>query len=468
MNKNTNNKQKLFSSFKFLGLFARLADFFVIYGCGQLVSYFYFHIFLNKSERYHWLVFIVGIVAISIFSNLGLYNSYRGRIVFWVFLRKLFTGFLFLFFIIVSYFYIQHRAYDFSRLWCGFWLLFSFLGCFFIRLLFLKILEKIRSSGSDLVSVSLVGKKELCRKIFKVARRNKISGYDIKECFLTDDNKANFVNVDIYSWTEDFKPNSQEVWIMLPISEIKEVLEILKNLRFSTQNIRFFPDLSEFNIINHQQGEIFGYPMMNLSVSPMSNPHNRLVKRLEDLIISTFALILTSPLFVIISLWILIVSGRPIFYKQQRVSWNNEVFSMLKFRTMPVNNEVNGIVWGGAAKKDTILGGRLLRKLSLDELPQLINVLKGEMSVVGPRPERVEFVEQFQNQISQYAKKHLVKGGMTGWAQINGLRGDTDLEQRINFDIYYIDRWSLWFDIKIIVLTAIYLLTYMIFNKKDI
>ena len=463
-----NKKQQIIGLFKFLGIFTRLADFLIIYGCGHLVSYFYFHIFLNKAERYHWLVFISGILAISLFSNLGLYNSYRGRVAFWVFLRKLFSGFLILFFIIVSYFYTFHRGYDFSRLWCGFWLLLSFISCFIIRLVFLKILEKIRASGADLISVSLVGKKELCRKIYRSSKRNKIAGYEIKEVFLTDADDANFTNVNVYKFNKNFKPESQEIWIMLPVSQIKEVLEILKQLKFSTQNIRFFPDLSEFNIINHQQGEIFGYPMMNLSVSPMSNPYNRLIKRLEDLIISTVALVISSPLFVIISIWILIISGRPIFYKQQRVSWNNEVFSMLKFRTMPVNNEANGIIWGGAAKKDTIFGGRLLRKLSLDELPQLINVLKGEMSVVGPRPERVEFVQQFQNEISQYAKKHLVKAGMTGWAQINGLRGDTDLEQRINFDIYYIDRWSLWFDLKILALTVIYLLTSVFFDKKAI
>ena len=126
---------------------------------------------------------------------------------------------------------------------------------------------------------------------------------------------------------------------------------------------------------------------------------------------------------------------------------------MLKFRSMPVDTEENGVQWGGAKNKSTTRFGSFIRKTSLDELPQFINVLKGNMSIVGPRPERDIFVEQFRKEIPRYMQKHLVKAGITGWAQINGWRGDTDLKNRIQFDLFYIDNWSLWFDLKIIVLT---------------
>ena len=143
------------------------------------------------------------------------------------------------------------------------------------------------------------------------------------------------------------------------------------------------------------------------------------------------------------------------FYRQARVGWNGEVFNILKFRTMPTDNEQGGATWGGASEKPTIPMGRWLRRLSIDELPQFWNVLKGEMSVVGPRPERPQFVAQFKDEIPGYMQKHMVKAGITGWAQVNGWRGDTDLEERINYDLWYIDNWSLWLDLKIIFLTAL-------------
>ena len=169
----------------------------------------------------------------------------------------------------------------------------------------------------------------------------------------------------------------------------------------------------------------------------------------------SLALILLAPLLLAVALWIRIRAGSPIFYRQARVGWNGEVFNILKFRTMPTGNEQDGATWGGAGEKPTIPMGRWLRRLSIDELPQFWNVLKGEMSVVGPRPERPQFVEQFKDEIPGYMQKHMVKAGITGWAQVNGWRGDTDLEERINYDLWYIENWSLWLDLKIIALTAL-------------
>ena len=156
---------------------------------------------------------------------------------------------------------------------------------------------------------------------------------------------------------------------------------------------------------------------------------------------------------VILALGVKLSSPGPVFYRQERVGLNGQPFMMLKFRSMPMGVEKNGIQWGGAQKKEVTRFGKLLRKTSLDELPQFINVIKGDMSIVGPRPERTLFVEQFKHEIPGYMQKHMVKAGITGWAQINGWRGDTDLAKRIECDLWYIENWSIWLDLKIILLT---------------
>jgi putative colanic acid biosynthesis UDP-glucose lipid carrier transferase len=151
-------------------------------------------------------------------------------------------------------------------------------------------------------------------------------------------------------------------------------------------------------------------------------------------------------------------SRGPVFYRQRRVGMDGKEFDMLKFRSMPVDIESQGVQWGNAGNKKTTRFGRVIRATSLDELPQFINVLRGELSIVGPRPERPMFVHEFKHTIPGYMHKHFVKGGITGWAQIHGLRGDTDLTKRIEYDLHYIKNWSLWLDIKIMLRTPLVLL----------
>jgi exopolysaccharide biosynthesis polyprenyl glycosylphosphotransferase len=178
------------------------------------------------------------------------------------------------------------------------------------------------------------------------------------------------------------------------------------------------------------------------------------LKRSFDLLVSLTGLIILSPLLLLLAVLVKMNSTGSVFYKQKRIGLDGREFTMLKFRSMVVDAEKeSGPVW--AAEKDprTTSIGRFLRRTSLDELPQLINVIRGEMSLVGPRPERRVFVEQFRQQIPQYAERHRVRSGVTGWAQVNGLRGQSPIEDRTRYDVYYIENWSLWFDIKIILLT---------------
>jgi len=177
------------------------------------------------------------------------------------------------------------------------------------------------------------------------------------------------------------------------------------------------------------------------------------LKRTEDIVLSIIILTLISPIMLIVAIGVKVTSPGPIFYRQTRVTLNNKNFGMLKFRSMPTDTEKNGVQWGASKSKTNTKFSQFIRASSLDELPQFLNVLKGDMSIVGPRPERDIFIDKFAQEIPNYMDKHEVKAGITGWAQINGWRGDTSLEKRIEFDLYYINNWTLWFDIKIIFLT---------------
>jgi exopolysaccharide biosynthesis polyprenyl glycosylphosphotransferase len=179
-----------------------------------------------------------------------------------------------------------------------------------------------------------------------------------------------------------------------------------------------------------------------------------IVKRLFDLLIASFLLIILAPVLFLIALAVKLSSAGPIIFRQQRVGLNGRVFWIYKFRTMrAVSSCISDTQWTAAHDPQVTRVGTYLRRTGLDELPQFINVLKGEMSMVGPRPERPYFVEVFKQQIPEYMARHRVKCGMTGWAQINGWRGDTSIQKRLEHDLHYMQRWSLWFDLKILVLT---------------
>jgi putative colanic acid biosynthesis UDP-glucose lipid carrier transferase len=249
------------------------------------------------------------------------------------------------------------------------------------------------------------------------------------------------------------------VWIALPLRAEERIRQILEELRQTSALVRFVPDIHSFHLLHHSVTEVAGMPVLNLTDSPHTGVDSTL-KALEDVLLASALLIVTLPLLALIAIGVKLSSSGPVLYRQERVTWNGQRFVMLKFRSMPPNAEsASGPVWARGGERRATRFGTFLRRYSLDELPQLLNVLKGEMSLVGPRPERPEFVRQFRQQIPGYMQKHLVKAGITGWAQVNDLRGDTDLAQRIQYDLYYIDHWSLWFDLRILALTLWHILT---------
>jgi len=280
--------------------------------------------------------------------------------------------------------------------------------------------------------------------------------------FFDDDNKSQGktlenlpINHNILAlpdFVESHKIN--EVWVTSHCIEVSHLETVLHQLRHQLVTVRFVANLLSFRMINASITNQYGLSVITLIESPMAHGINRFLKYIEDKVIAGLIILLISPLMLIIALSIKLTSPGPIFFYQERVGWNGQRFMMFKFRSMPVNAEKEtGPVWNKADDERTTHFGHFLRKTSLDELPQFWNVLKGDMSIVGPRPERPYFVEQFKDEIPDYMQKHLVKAGITGWAQVNGWRGNTDLHQRIEHDIFYIENWSVWFDLQIIVMT---------------
>jgi len=237
------------------------------------------------------------------------------------------------------------------------------------------------------------------------------------------------------------------------------VKEILYDLRHSTATIRFVPGIFGFRLLNHSVTEVAGMAVLDLSATPMVGL-NRAVKAVEDRVLALLILVLVSPLMVFLALGVKLTSPGPVLFKQKRHGWDGNPIRVYKFRSMVVHCEEGGQV-SQAQKSDARITpfGAFLRRTSLDELPQFFNVLQGRMSIVGPRPHAIAHNEQYKDQIEAYMLRHKVKPGITGWAQVNGLRGETDtldkMKKRIEYDLYYIENWSLWFDIKIIALTLV-------------
>ncbi|MEO5616371.1 MAG: undecaprenyl-phosphate glucose phosphotransferase [Candidatus Eisenbacteria bacterium] len=242
------------------------------------------------------------------------------------------------------------------------------------------------------------------------------------------------------------------VYLALARAEWQAEEEALDQLADSTAAVRLVPDLARAFTLNSTVEDFDGMPVVRVTETP-DQGWNGVLKRSFDLVCSGLGLLLISPVLALVALWVKLDSPGPVFYGQERVGFNGRRFLMWKFRTMGQDAESTGPGWTRPDDPRRTGAGALLRKLSIDELPQLWNVFKGEMSLVGQRPERPMYVEQFRTSIPRYMLRHHVKAGITGWAQVNGLRGDTPLDQRIEYDLYYIRNWSLGFDVAILFRT---------------
>jgi Undecaprenyl-phosphate glucose phosphotransferase len=245
------------------------------------------------------------------------------------------------------------------------------------------------------------------------------------------------------------------LYVALPMEEHVKMLDLVEGASRECVDVKVVPDLLQFIALRARLEDLDGIPVINVNDVPLQGV-NALVKRALDIAISLVALVVILVPGLLIAWLIKRTSRGPVFYQQTRMGLDGRAFSVYKFRTMPLDAEDDtGPVWADEDDARATAVGRWLRRFDLDEWPQFVNVLKGEMSIVGPRPERPYFVEQFKHRIPQYMLRHKVKAGITGWAQVNGWRGNTSLEKRIEYDLYYIENWSVSLDLKIIWLTVV-------------
>jgi Undecaprenyl-phosphate glucose phosphotransferase len=244
-----------------------------------------------------------------------------------------------------------------------------------------------------------------------------------------------------------------QVILALPLEDQPLLKDLMEQLALRTVDVKLVPDLFNYVTLRGGLEEFGGLPIISLQGAPLEG-WNLIAKRVFDVIFSSLLILVTGPVMLVLAALVKLTSRGPVFYRQERMGMDGHLFAMLKFRTMRTDAEAQGAQFATADDPRRTPIGAFLRKYSLDELPQFFNVLVGDMSLVGPRPERPVFIEEFKKQIPRYHLRHMVKSGVTGWAQINGLRGNTSIKERIDYDLYYIENWSLLFDLKILLRTA--------------
>ena len=348
----------------------------------------------------------------------------------------------------------------FSRmLLAWFYLINITLECLFRNFIRLA-LQHIREKGFNQKHMILVGYSRAAEEYIDRIKANPEWGYDIMG--ILDDNVQpgmKYRGVEVIGRTEEIagvlqtaKPD--EIAITLGLSEYSKLEHIVAVCEKSGVHTKFIPDYNNIIPTRPYTEDLMGLPVINIRHVPLTNTFNAFMKRCVDLGGSVFAIILFSPVMLITAIAIKLTSPGPLIYTQERVGLHNKTFRMYKFRSMDVQSpKKERGAWTVPGDPRVTKVRKIIRKTSIDELPQLFNILKGDMSLVGPRPERPFFVEKFREEIPRYMIKHQVRPGMTGWAQINGYRGNTSIRKRIEYDLYYIENWTLGFDIKILFLT---------------
>lgn len=330
-----------------------------------------------------------------------------------------------------------------------------------VRLTIRRILRNARKKGYNLKHILLVGYSRAAEQYIDRIEQNPQWGYNVRG--ILDDNIARgttYKGVKVIGSIGNLlyilpQNRLDEIAITLGLEEYFKLERIVAECEKSGVHTKFIPDYGNIIPTKPYTEDLLGLPVINIRYVPLSNTFNAMTKRCIDIVGSMFCIVLFSPIMLATAFAVKLTSNGPLIFKQERVGLHNKPFSMYKFRTMYVQTEEEERK--GWTKKDdprvTKVGG-FLRKTSLDEFPQLFNVLMGDMSLVGPRPERPQYVEKFREEIPRYMIKHQVRPGMTGWAQVNGYRGDTSIRKRIEHDLYYIENWTLGLDVKILFLTV--------------
>src|SRR3989337_899620 len=410
---------------------------------------------------YFYLIIPILFVWSFVFKSFGLYRPKRTS----SYISELFDivkacSFSVLVLISITFFF---RQYEYSRLLFLTFFLMTVSALAMERVAFRETLRYLRRKGYNLRYALIAGTGELAEDVLKRIELHPDLG--IKVTGFLSNPESPIQNSKVYgipvigSYRDIRKIISEkdidQIIIALPVEQHALTVELLKEIGNEMIDIKVVPDICEFITLRGGIDELDGLPIISLQDTPLYG-WNIVVKRTFDIIFSVAAIIITAPIIALISILIKFISHGPVFFKQERMGLDGKKFITYQFRTMMVNAEENtGPVWAKENDERQTTIGTFLRRTNLDEMPQFFNVLKGDMSIVGPRPERPVFVEQFKKSIPQYMLRHKMKAGITGWAQVNGWRGNTSIEKRIEYDLYYIENWSVGLDLKIMWLTLL-------------
>ncbi|WP_027211254.1 undecaprenyl-phosphate glucose phosphotransferase [Burkholderia sp. WSM2232] len=410
------------------------------------------------------------LLVVVFFPALGIYQSWRGKPLYdllcrvaggWIMVEV--TG------VLISF--SLHRADSLSRLWLVYWALATIVLLVVTKVIVYSILRGLRREGFNQRAVAIVGGAPYGRFLIQQMRSRPEAGFSPVVVFDEDGTINHYEDPDALDSIEgvpverDYQRMIQlvrqrairELWLALPISKEKEIHRIVMDLRNDFVNIRFIPDVRSLTLFNQPMVELLGVPAINLAASPITDLRV-LPKRIFDRLFALAALTALAPVMLVIAVLVKLSSPGPVFFRQKRKGIDGHEFEIYKFRSMRVHKEEAGKVTQATRRDPRITAvGAFLRRTSLDELPQFINVLRGEMSVVGPRPHALEHDDIYKDLVKGYMHRYRIKPGITGWAQINGYRGETDriekMMGRVKLDLYYMQHWTFWLDIKIVVLT---------------
>ena len=445
-----------------LSFVARFLDAFCI-AFGAIVAYAWRFDQWPMPVQYRVAIVLAVLLALILFSASGIYQSWRGKS--WLHQAKVVSlswfGVVILLILIA---FLTKTSTEFSRQWLVAWIFSGWALLLLFRFTLTYVLRAMRRRGMNHKRIVVVGAGALGQGVVQNIQGADWTGLEVV-AFLDDSESLQghwIKGVRVAGKTSKAKlliekEKIDEIWLALPLRAEDKVKEILYDLRHSTVTVRFVPDIFGFRLLNHSVTDVAGMAVLDLTASPMVGL-NRAIKAIEDRVLALFILVLISPLLAAIAVGVKLSSPGPVLFKQKRHGWDGRLINVYKFRSMVVHCEDEGKVTQAKRCDYRITKfGAFLRRTSLDELPQFFNVLQGRMSIVGPRPHAIAHNEQYKEQIEAYMLRHKVKPGITGWAQVNGLRGETDtldkMKKRVEYDLYYIEHWSLWFDVKIIVRT---------------
>ena len=423
-------------------------------------------------EQYLNLLPFVAVLTPFAFWLQGVYRLRRGRSRVDDFFAVLIGSILAVVFSVLSTLYVgAYYASDTSRAQGAFqvsqivWGLFLSLAVMFTyasREAVRELLERRWRAGIGLKRILIAGAGDLGRMVADRILQHRELGYQVVG-FIDDragGDHIGYRGLPLLGTLAEVVEIAQRervdhLYVTLSLEEHAKLLDLMEVTSREFIDVKVVPDILQFIALRARLEDLDGLPVININEIPLQG-FNAWVKRGLDVVLSSAAMVLLAIPLAIIAAFVKWTSPGPVFYKQERMGLDGKAFTVFKFRSMHQDAEDDtGPVWAGDDDPRATTVGRWLRKLDLDELPQFWNVLKGDMSIVGPRPERPFFVEQFKHRIPQYMLRHKVKAGITGWAQVNGWRGNTSLEKRIEYDLYYIENWSVTLDLKIMWLTLV-------------